>query len=292
MGITCILLTGCCLTHDWQEATCTTPMTCAKCEKTKGEALGHTWQEATCTTPKTCSVCGETEGEALGHTWQEATCTTPKTCSVCGETEGEALGHDWQEANCLAPKTCNVCGVTEGDIGDHIWEEATCLAPKTCTICGATVGETVSHNYNGSGICTVCGASQKINLTLDNVNDFFTVEYSVEKDILYYPKNGRKDIPSNMPSNCYTSKKHEGANWYTITVLPTSNDFVLDGVASVSLAAIYIKDNGEKFAKEFGGALRIEPDNKTRTICEYDFNGSYRLDSIIICHANGRCIRK
>lgn len=65
MSIMSILLTGCCLSHDWQEANCTIPKTCVKCGEIKGEALGHDWQEATCTEARTCSVCGETEGEAL-----------------------------------------------------------------------------------------------------------------------------------------------------------------------------------------------------------------------------------
>ncbi len=46
--VTC-LLTGCCMSHEWKEATCTEPKTCTKCDKTEGEALGHTWVEATCT---------------------------------------------------------------------------------------------------------------------------------------------------------------------------------------------------------------------------------------------------
>lgn len=315
IGLMCILLTGCCLTHDWQEAACTTPETCSECGKTKGEALGHTWQdatctaaktcstcgetegnalghtwqEATCTAAKTCSTCGETEGEALGHTWQDATCTVAKTCSVCGETEGEAAGHAWQEANCLTPKTCNVCEETEGDTGDHIWEEATCLAPKTCTICGATAGETVPHNYNESGICTVCGASQKIKLTPDNVNEFFNVTYSVEKDIIYYSKLDY--VVASSPSNCKASRKMEGKNWYTITITPTSNDFVIEDAASVSYAAIYTKDNGEKYTHKFSGAVRLETGDRI-TICEYDSNGSYHLDSIVIYAVNGYCIRK
>lgn len=61
------LFSGCCLSHDWQDAACETPKTCAKCEKTEGEPLGHTWQDATCTAAMTCSVCGKTEGDALGH---------------------------------------------------------------------------------------------------------------------------------------------------------------------------------------------------------------------------------
>jgi len=81
--------------HEWIEATCTQPRTCATCEETEGEALGHTWTEATCTQPRTCAACGETEGEALGHTWAEATYQAPATCTVCGETDGEPLTPDF-----------------------------------------------------------------------------------------------------------------------------------------------------------------------------------------------------
>ena len=101
------MVTGCCIFHDWQEATCIEAKTCNKCGETEGEALGHSWEEAACTEPKTCSVCGETEGEALGHSWEEATCTEPKTCSVCRETEGGSE-HDWARQN------CKICGETIG----------------------------------------------------------------------------------------------------------------------------------------------------------------------------------
>lgn len=84
-------LTGCCLSHEWTEATCTAPKTCSKCQEIEGEALGHNWEEATCTTPKTCNVCKATEGEALGHTLADATYQVPATCSICGATDGEAL---------------------------------------------------------------------------------------------------------------------------------------------------------------------------------------------------------
>lgn len=117
-----VLLTGCCLSHEWEEATCTAPQTCAKCGKTEGEPLPHTWEDATCTAPKTCSVCGETEGDTLPHEWEEATCSAPKTCAVCGETEGEALGHeagDWkvkseptETAEGEYIRVCDRCGET------------------------------------------------------------------------------------------------------------------------------------------------------------------------------------
>ena len=87
--VLCGMVSGCCISHDWQEATCTAPKTCAKCGETEGEPLAHTWVDATCTEAKHCSVCGTTEGEPLPHEWVEATYETPKTCSVCGTTEGE-----------------------------------------------------------------------------------------------------------------------------------------------------------------------------------------------------------
>lgn len=87
----CILLSACGCKHEWNEATCLAPMTCALCGKTEGEIGNHNWTEATCISPKTCTVCNETEGEALGHKWEEATASAPKTCKVCGKTEGTPL---------------------------------------------------------------------------------------------------------------------------------------------------------------------------------------------------------
>ena len=95
----CGVVSGCCVSHDWQEATCTAPKTCAKCGETEGEPLPHTWVEATCTEAKHCSVCGTTEGEPLPHEWVEATYETPKTCSVCGATEGEPKEFTVEDAN-------------------------------------------------------------------------------------------------------------------------------------------------------------------------------------------------
>lgn len=115
------LFTGCCLSHDWTEADCVTPKTCAKCGETEGEALEHTWQDTTCAAPKTCTKCGETEGEPLEHTWEDATCTAPKTCTVCNGTEGEAPGHDftyWYLPTTISNPTemwrfCRVCDEQE-----------------------------------------------------------------------------------------------------------------------------------------------------------------------------------
>ena len=90
-AIFCVLLSAFGCKHEWDEATCLSPMTCALCGKTEGEIGNHNWAEATCSSPKTCTVCNETEGKALGHKWEEATVHAAKTCKVCGKTEGEPL---------------------------------------------------------------------------------------------------------------------------------------------------------------------------------------------------------
>lgn len=110
------LLTGCFCRHDWAEATCTAPKTCALCEEVEGEALGHSWMEATCEAPKTCAACGETEGEAPGHQWQDADCVNAKTYTVCQDTEGDALGHVYGMWACTGEEfghSCEVCAHQE-----------------------------------------------------------------------------------------------------------------------------------------------------------------------------------
>ena len=72
-----LLLSGCCLSHEWVEADCTTPKTCVKCETTEGESLGHQWADATCTAPKTCTVCAAIEGQPLEHDFGEEEMQNP-----------------------------------------------------------------------------------------------------------------------------------------------------------------------------------------------------------------------
>lgn len=182
-----IMLTGCHMRHEWQEASCTKPQTCAVCGEEQGEALGHNWQEADCTHPQTCATCGETKGEALGHNWQED-CIHPPTCSVCGETNGEAKGHIWQEADCLTPQTCAVCGETNGEALGHSWQEADYFTPETCTACGETQGEPLQPSFEAHGLAinaqlgetydyvTCCAADKSLNtvgkLTFSNYRIF------------------------------------------------------------------------------------------------------------------------
>ena len=45
----------------------------------------HEWLDATCETPRTCALCGDIEGKANDHEWKEATFTEPAICNICGE---------------------------------------------------------------------------------------------------------------------------------------------------------------------------------------------------------------
>lgn len=178
------LLTACGHTHEWKDATCTSPKTCSICNETEGESLGHEWKDATCNEPKTCSRCGVTDGTALahdwqkkdtvaptcdtsgyttvvcsrcgssektdqtnslGHEWNDATCVVPKTCSRCGKTQGDPLGHDIENGSCAEDWTCPRCGESVPALG-HTWKDASCTEPKTCTRCGETEGEALGHS--------------------------------------------------------------------------------------------------------------------------------------------------
>lgn len=138
-----MVLSGCCLAHDWKDATCTEPRTCKVCGETEGEPLGHTWLDATCKLPKTCEVCLETEGEPLGHVWRAATCQSLRTCTVCGETEGDYADHDWVGATCLKPMHCLVCGITEGVTKPHVWVSANYNSSRYCSECGIVEGDSL-----------------------------------------------------------------------------------------------------------------------------------------------------
>ena len=145
-----LMATGCCLVHDWADATCQTPQTCNDCGKTMGEPLEHEYLPATCVEPPTCKNCGHIEGEPAGHLWIRSNCTTPRTCSVCGAVDGDVAEHTWIEATCIMPRHCSVCGITDGYTVGHQWLSADYNSPRTCAVCGATEGEKLSAFANSA----------------------------------------------------------------------------------------------------------------------------------------------
>ncbi len=131
----------------------------------------HQWIEATCTTPKTCATCNEISGNPLGHNpsdfivIEQATCTTEglleKKCTRCStildSKKEDKLGHNIIHHDGLAPTcttdgyseydTCSRCDYTTINIIDKLDHDIIHhdgLAP-TCTTDGYTGYDTCSR---------------------------------------------------------------------------------------------------------------------------------------------------
>lgn len=140
--------------HNWKEATCDTPKTCADCGQTVGEPIGHNWLEASCTAPRGCTVCGITEEEALGHKWQEANCTAPKLCTECRLKEGEALGHQFEEGVCVRCGRKDVPGMI-GDVdgnGKLTYQDALKVLRASIQLETLTEEQMALADFDGNGI--------------------------------------------------------------------------------------------------------------------------------------------
>ena len=70
-----VLLSGCCMKHEWTAATCEDPITCAKCGETIGEETGH--------------VAGLVQKESIPIWGQPG--VSHRYCVLCGEQMEEIL---------------------------------------------------------------------------------------------------------------------------------------------------------------------------------------------------------
>lgn len=235
----CILLRACGIItlteheHEWQDATCTEPRTCATCDEQEGEPLGHTWIPATCTEAEHCSVCGQNRhwySEPAGHDWEMPTCTTPKTCSRCGETTGEAYGHNfaayqWEttvEPTCQtegeATHTCTRCGEAETKAlpaidhkadGWTIIQEATAttrgIRVKLCTMCGTEIDReeyqyiqtsASTGNSTGGG-----GGGNNFNTYDNEEQQNTTAKYVLNTSTRVFHRPSCRDVPKISPDN-------------------------------------------------------------------------------------------
>lgn len=139
-----LLLSGCCLRHEWIPATCTQPQTCAKCGKTIGAALGHGWADATCAQPQTCTVCGETQGNALGHTVPNWSVVTESSCAAEGAEEGGCTVCG-EKINRAIPRLAHTPGewVITKEAAFNVSGEKS----RSCTVCGEIL-ETESYSLS------------------------------------------------------------------------------------------------------------------------------------------------
>ncbi|MBQ9117317.1 MAG: DUF4886 domain-containing protein [Clostridia bacterium] len=139
-------------------------ISCGECE--------HQWSDATCAAPKTCALCGVTEGAASGHSFGEWSVTKEPTCAedgsksracICGETETEKIAashdltsHEEKPATCSAAgykayESCSRCDYTTfeeipalpHDTVEHLGKFSTCTEVGhdpyvTCKNCSYT----------------------------------------------------------------------------------------------------------------------------------------------------------
>lgn len=226
-------LSGCSCDHEWQDATCARPMTCAKCGEISGGPLGHNWHDATCTEPETCSVCGETNGTPLGHKWRDATCTEPETCSVCGETKGEIPGHG----------TLDSLGV--------------------CPVCGQAVGIALTmENY--TQYLTLSMSSQKLFALKCGTNDYTpTVEYtlSVTPNSHYTYHDVRVTFKCTTTN---TSRWENYSGWYDLT-----ESGLFPGDKSTWYSTHQATSGGSRWSyKSESAALQVSPPKYSFSIVE------------------------
>lgn len=79
----------------------------------------HEWLNATCEEPRTCALCGQTDGSSLGHSWSFQGCESPEVCTRCG-TFGDIPGHNLTEASYDEPSYCVNCGEVFGNVKGYV----------------------------------------------------------------------------------------------------------------------------------------------------------------------------
>lgn len=155
--------------HVFSLATCTEKAKCI-CGATTGEVLQHEFVEANCTTPKTCATCGLEEGEKVGHNWQRNTCDQPETCTTCNATRGTGIPHMFLDGSC---QVCNAVDPNYVQPHDHVYDN-TC--DSTCNICDNT--RDAGHNWGAWQTITE-PTTTSVGEALRICNDCFATEEKV-----------------------------------------------------------------------------------------------------------------
>ncbi|MBR2986252.1 MAG: hypothetical protein IKC58_06610, partial [Clostridia bacterium] len=243
----------------------------------KPGAHTHQFADATCTTPKTCS-CGLTEGEALGHTEKvvdatPATCTQSgltagKVCSVCNEVlvaqqSVAATGHT--EPN--AQGRCATCGeqllLSTLDLADAMakcnkYEKWNFAVKFDVSVEDKSLAEEYAYTY----IYYYDG----VNFYYSDVEGSF-YDYIVYTDdnILYYLDNG------NGTHSLLTAEDDAFYDWYPY----------LDFIELTTLVQFNFETNGNRFSASLPNAVGEEVIGGYED-CVYTAFDIYVVDDVIV----------
>lgn len=167
--------------------------------------MGHQWKEATCTTPETCARCGEKRGNPLEHTWIPADCTTPETCASCKVTRGSALGHSWGKWKTIKKPTTK-----EGGIEQRICER--CKAEEKRDIPRLNIiGKPENNKVSGIQNKGIYRVDQLITITAHG--DGMDIDKPIANDVRYLPIGWKVTSYYEMTKSPYQvsfSVKREG----------------------------------------------------------------------------------
>lgn len=186
-----------------------------------GCSCKHEWVDATCETPKTCALCGQTEGDILPHSWTDATCTSPKSCALCGAAEGEAVPHSyssWEAGGETMSRSCQACGFQESmPVDREILLSSLLMGRWNCTkliLTSLDMDLDAADEFKGPIPHMVIGENNS--LRFFNGGDYFDgtfqfAEYKVEDGKECYYFNGMQDGVAQMLFQLEISPEQEAA---------------------------------------------------------------------------------
>ena len=119
-------LAGCCLSHNWEEATCDASKMCSKCGKIEGEPLGH--EEGTAANYQSgplCSRCGAEIGERIPDEFTAKGLTLASSGETVSYTTVTQNGYETVGEVALYTGDTTIAGPNGECIDGYEWVHAT-----------------------------------------------------------------------------------------------------------------------------------------------------------------------